>query len=242
MAVGPNADLFSLDERRRGRLVLDLFAFDSVGGQLPANPEKASGGLHADFLPLDRGNLRRALEVDLDFLGLQPSIDANGSAHSKFLGVDPAFDAQRAARGDLLRVNRAVDLEGAARLDLLGFQVPPDASRSRGSEFLHGHVGIKDARSSDPGGLRLQWTMDSGAPRGPKLRRLDWVPRHDTAAENLDRLLAQLSPSPNAREIDRTHRLADDVSGVLRVAARLGGCLRDHGPDCLTQVRHRWLG
>src|SRR5207249_1278165 len=77
MAVGPDADLVSLDERRRGRLELDFFAFDPVRGQLPADAEKATGGLHADFLRLDRGNLRCALEVDFDFLGLQPSIDAN---------------------------------------------------------------------------------------------------------------------------------------------------------------------
>src|SRR5438093_13634565 len=98
MAVGPDADLVSLDERRRGRLELDFFAFDPVRGQLPADAEKATGGLHADFLRLDRGNLRCALYVDFDFLGLQPSIDANGSARSKSLGVRPPLHAQRAHR------------------------------------------------------------------------------------------------------------------------------------------------
>src|SRR6266508_2690669 len=89
-AVGPDADLVSLDERRRRRLELNLLPFDSVCGQLPADPEKASGGLDADFLRLDRGNLRRSLEVDLDFFGLQSTVDANGSAQSKFLGLNPA--------------------------------------------------------------------------------------------------------------------------------------------------------
>src|SRR2546427_643359 len=36
MAVRSDSDLVSLDERRRGRLELDLFALDSVRGQLPA--------------------------------------------------------------------------------------------------------------------------------------------------------------------------------------------------------------
>src|SRR5437870_12161387 len=99
MAVGPDADLVSSDERWRGRLELDLVAFDPVRGQLPADAEKATRGLHADFLRLDRGNLRCALEVDVDFLGLQPSSDANGSAQSKFLGVDTPLYTQRAEIG-----------------------------------------------------------------------------------------------------------------------------------------------
>src|SRR5438093_190311 len=182
MAVRPDTDLVSLDERRRGRLELDLFALDSVRGQLPADAEKASRRLHADLLRLNRGDLRRALEVNLDFLGLQPAIDANGSAHPKFLGVDAALATQRAARGNLLRGNGAVHLKGAARLDLLGFQVPRDTRRSGRSEFLHVHVGIEDAGSGDPGGLRFQWTLDPRAPRGLELRRLDRVPGHDAAA------------------------------------------------------------
>src|SRR2546427_326522 len=182
MAVGSDSDLVSLADRRRGRLELNLFALDSVRGQLPADAEKASRRLHADLFRLDRGDLRRALEVDVDFLGLEPSIDAHGSAHSKFLGVDAALDTQRAARRNLPRGNGAVHLKGAARLDLFGFQVPRDACRSRRSEFLHVHVGIEDAGSGDPGGLRFQRTLDPRAPRGLELRRLDRVPGHDAAA------------------------------------------------------------
>src|SRR3989475_5093170 len=239
MAVGPDADLVSLDERRRGRLELDLFAFDPVRGQLPADAEKATGGLHADFLRLDRGNLRCALEVDSAFLGLQPSIDANGSAKSKFLGVDPPLSTQRAARRNLLRGNEAVDLKRTARLDFLGFQVPRDAGRSRGSEFLHVHVGIEDAGPGDPGGLRLQRTLDPRAPGGLELHRLDRIPGHDSAAENLDRFLAQLRSEP--REVHGAHRFADRMSGVLCMAGGLRGRLSHDGPDRLAEVRRRGL-
>src|SRR5213594_2822917 len=240
MAVRSDADLVSLDERRRGRLELDLFALDSVRGQLPADAEKASRRLHADLFRLDRGDLRRALEVDVDFLGLQPAIDANGSAHSKFLGADAALDTQRAARRNLLRGNGAVHLKGAARLDLLGFQVPRDTRRSGRPEFLHVHVGIEDAGSGDPGGLRFQWTLDPRAPRGLELRRLDRVPGHDAAAKNLDRLLAQLRSEP--REVHGAHRLADRVSGVLCMARRLRGRLRHDGSDRFPEIRRRGLG
>src|SRR5881628_1439399 len=223
VAVGTDADLLALDERGGRRLELDLFAFDAVGGQLPADAEKATGGLHTDLLRLNRRNLRCPAQIDRDFLGLQPAVDTNGSARSKFLGFDGA-----------------INLERAARLDLFGLQGPRDSRGARRAEFLHMHVGLEDAGPGDARGLGLQGTLDPRTPRGLELDRLDRVPAHDTAAENLDRLLAQLRS--DSREIDRTHRFADGMSGVLCMAARLGGCLRDHGADRLAEVRHRRLG
>src|SRR3989442_290888 len=95
MAVGPDADLVALDERRGRRLELDLLALDAVGGQLPADAEKASRGLHADLLSLNRRDLRSAAQIDRDFLGFQPAVDANGSAGPAFLGVDSPLHAPR---------------------------------------------------------------------------------------------------------------------------------------------------
>src|SRR3989475_4953701 len=95
------------------------------------------------------------------------------------------------------------------------------------------HVGLEDAGPGDARGLGLQGTLDPRTPRGLELDRLDRVPAHDTAAENLDRLLAQLRS--DSREIDRTHRFADGMSGVLCMAARLGGFLRGHGARRLPQ-------
>src|SRR3989449_9381419 len=116
----------------------------------------------------------------------------------------------------------------------------PISGRSRGSEFLHVHVGIEDAGSGDPGGLRLQRTLDPRAPGGLELHRLDRVPGHDAAAENLDRFLAQLRSEP--REVHGAHRLADRMSGALRMAGGLRGRLGHDGPDRLTEVRRRGFG
>src|SRR3989441_9024526 len=239
VAVGTDADLLALDERGGRRLELDLFAFDGVDGQLPADAEKATGGLHTDLLRLNRRDLRCAAQIDRDFLGLHAAVDANRSTRSKFLGDDSPLDGQRTTRGNLLGLDGAVDLERAARLDLFGLQTPGDSRRARRAEFLHVHVGLEDAGPGDARGLGLQGTLDPRTPRGLELDRLDRVPAHDTAAENLDRLLAQLRS--DSREIDRTHRFADGMSGVLCMAARLGGCLRDHGSDRLAEVRHRRL-
>src|SRR3989442_14380587 len=240
VAVGTDADLLALDERGGRRLELDLFAFDAVGGQLPADAEKATGGLHTDLLRLNRRNLRCPAQIDRDFLGLQPAVDTNGSARSKFLGVDSPLDGQRATRGNLLGFDGAINLERAARLDLFGLQGPRDSRGARRAEFLHMHVGLEDAGPGDARRLGLQGTLDPRTPGGLELDRLDRVPAHDAAAEDLDRLLAQLRTDP--REIDRTHRFADDVTSVLRMAAGLGGCLRDPGPDPFAEVRHRRLG
>src|SRR6266581_3373966 len=163
VAVGTDAHLVALDERGGRRLELDLFAFDAVGGQLPADAEKATGGLHTDLLRLNRRNL---------------------------LGFDGA-----------------INLERAARLDLFGLQGPSDSRGARRAEFLHMHVGLEDAGPGDARGLGLQGTLDPRTPRGLELDRLDRVPAHGTAAENLDRLFAQLRS--DSREIDRTHRFAD---------------------------------
>src|SRR3989441_4655371 len=240
VAVGTDADLLALDERGGRRLELDLFAFDAVGGQLPADAEKATGGLHTDLLRLNRRNLRCPAQIDRDFLGLQPAVDTNGSARSKFLGVDAPLDGQRTTRGNLLGLDGAVDLERAARLDLFGLQTPGDSRRARRAEFLHMHVGLEDAGPGDARRLGLQGTLDPRASGGLELDRLDRVAAHDAAAEDLDRLLAQLRPDP--REIDRTHRFTDDVSGVLCMAAGLGGCFRDPAPDRFAQGRHRRRG
>src|SRR5947209_2503700 len=220
MAVGPDADLLALDERGGRRLELDLLALDAVRGQLPADAEKTARGLHSNLLGLDRRNLRCAAQIDCDFLGLQPAVDANGSAGLKFLGGDSALDGQRTTRGNLLGLDGAVDLERAARLDLFGLQTPGDSRRARRPEFLHMHIGLEDAGPGDARGLGLQRTLDPRTPRRLELDRLDRVPAHDAAAEDLDRLLAQLRP--DSREIDRTHRFANDVTRMLRMAARLG--------------------
>src|SRR5207245_1099268 len=179
-------------------------------------------------------------QINRDFLGLQPAVDANGSARSEFLGVHSPLDGQRATRGNLLGFDGAIDLEGAARLDLFGLQVPRDSRRPRSTEFLYVHVGLEDAGPGDARGLGFQRTLDPRTPGGLELDRLDRVSAHDAAAENLDRLLAQLRSDP--REVDGTHRFTDDVRGVLRMAAGLSRALRAHGADRLAQVRHRRLG
>src|SRR2546425_5245698 len=240
VAVGTDADLLALDERGGRRLDLDLVAVHAAAVQLPAVGQKATGALHPDLPRLNRRNLRCPAQIDRDFLGLQPAVDTTGSARSKFLGVDSPLDGQRATRGNLLGFDGAINLERAARLDLFGLQGPRDSRGARRAEFLHMHVGLEDAGPGDARGLGLQGTLDPRTPRGLELDRLDRVPAHDTAAENLDRLLAQLRS--DSREIDRTHRFADGISGVLCMAARLGGCLRDPGADRLAEVRHPRLG
>src|SRR5438128_2598401 len=215
-------------------------SFAAVGGQLAADAEKATVGLHADLLRLNRRNLRCPAQIDRDFLGLQPAVDANGSARSKFLGGDSPLDGQRTTRGNLFGLDGAVDLERAARLDLFGLQTPGDSRRARRPEFLHMHIGLEDAGPGDARGLGLQGTLDPRTARRLELDRLDRVPAHDAAAEDLDRLLAQLRP--DSREIDRTHRFANDVTRMLRMAARHGRCLRDHGPNRFAEVRHRRRG
>src|SRR5207245_7649880 len=87
---------------------------------------------------------------------------------------------------------------------------------------------------------RLQWTLDPRAPCGFALHRLDRVPGHDAAAEDLDRLLAELRS--HAREVHGAHHFADHVSGVLCMAGRLRGRLGHDGPDRLPEVRRRGLG
>src|SRR5207245_11518107 len=72
-----------------------------------------------------------------------------------------------------------------------------------------------------------------------ELRRVDRVPGHDTAVEDLDRFFAQLRSEP--REVHGAHRLADRMSGVLCMAGGLRGRLGHDGPDRLTEVRRRGL-
>src|SRR5438445_211681 len=69
---------------------------------------------------------------------------------------------------------------------------------------------------------------------------LDSVPGHDTAAEDLDRFFAQLRSEP--REVHGAHRLADRMSGVLRMAGGLRGRLGHDGPDRLAEVRDCGFG
>src|SRR2546426_510620 len=97
----------------------------------------------------------------------------------------------------------ALDERGGRRLELdlfafdaLGLQIPGDSRRARRAEFLHMNVGLEDAGPGNAGGLGLQGTLDPRAPRGLEFDRLDRVPAHDTAAEDLNRLLAQLRPDP----------------------------------------------
>src|SRR2546427_8698582 len=82
---------------------------------------------HADLLSLNRRDLRSAAQIDRDFLGFQPAVDANGSAGPEFLGVDSPLHAQRATRGNLLDFDGALDLQRAARLDLFRLQAPRDS-------------------------------------------------------------------------------------------------------------------
>src|SRR2546430_3465481 len=144
-AMGSDDHVLPLHVGRRSSLELDLFTLDSVRGQFPADSEEAARRLDTDLLPPNRPNLRRPSEIDVDLLGLQAAIDANGTAGSEFLGLHVAAHLQGAARRQPFCTDSPAHLQGAARLNLLRGQAPRDADRSRRSELFHVGVYLEDA-------------------------------------------------------------------------------------------------
>src|SRR5438046_10740318 len=149
LAVRTDVHRLPLHEVRRRRLEFDVLPFDALGGQFPADPEKSAGRLHPDRFPFDRRNLRRAAEIDLDFLRREALVDTDRTARSEFLRLHAPLDLKRTAQRDLLGFDRPLDLEASARLDGFRVQVPRDADGTRRPELLDLHVTFETTSACD---------------------------------------------------------------------------------------------
>src|SRR2546428_10619878 len=138
---------------------------------------------------------------------------------------------------NVLRLDVPLDLQRTARLDVFRGELARDAGRPRTMKFLNVDVPFENAGPRNPGDLRIERTLDFRATRGNELDGPHRVATHDAAANDLDRLVAELGA--NAGKVHRAHRLTDRADCVASGPGGLRRGLSDHVPDRGAEIRVR---